>query len=118
MSRETECRRCRVYCTWVVRPASCIERGCERLYLQEDGAGRRFVGCLQGVFAMEVDLDVLDEAERRPGGFGALRCAREPLPICASSIERAYPRRVPELGCVNPEFAEPVAGGAFRVVGH
>ena len=25
----------------------------------------------------------------------------------------AYPRRLPEIGCVNPEFHEPPGGGVF-----
>ena len=66
------------------------------------------------MFAAEVELAVLETAER-DGGFGALRCAREPLPICGSSIERAYPAREPDIGCVNPEFAERSGTNPFRV---
>lgn len=110
-----ECRRCRVYCTWVVRPSSCLARRCPSLYLHDDENGRRYLGCLEGVFGSEVDVEVLADAERSPGGFGALRCVRNPLPQCSSSIERAYPRREPDIGCVNPEFAEPAVGDAFSV---
>jgi hypothetical protein len=115
-TRATECRRCRVYCDWVVEPTACVERECVNLYAVEGLDGRRYVGCLMRVFGPEVDAEDLEAARGVRGGFGALRCSREPLPICRASVERAYPQRETPLGCLNPEFAEPPASDSFRVV--
>ena len=35
--------------------------------------------------------------------------------ICRAGVDAANPRRLPEIGCVNPEFHEPPGGGAFAV---
>ena len=64
--------------------------------------------------------DVVGEAfervrESNRGRFGLLRADRRPLPLCRASVERAYADRLPLIGCVNPEFAEPVDGEPFRV---
>jgi hypothetical protein len=47
--------------------------------------------------------------------FGSIRAARVPLPICAARVDSAYPQRLPEIGCVNPEFHEPPGGGTFTI---
>ena len=110
-----ECRSCRVCCDRVVYPSACLERACPNLYCYSDADGRRFVGCLERVFTSELDLDLL-EAATAGSGFGALRCAGEPLPICRTDVDRAYARRAGDLGCVNPEFFElPVGRPTFRV---
>jgi hypothetical protein len=112
---EVECRRCGVHCDKVVYPASCAERACPFLYAYEE-FGHRYVGCMQKVFDVEIDLDLLLEAESRRDGFGAVRATNPPLPFCEVDVEACYESRADELGCVNPEFHElPVGEPSFRV---
>ena len=112
---ETACRRCAVHCEKVVYPASCLERACPFVYAYEEH-GHTFMGCLQKVFTAEIDLDMLEAAERRREGFGPVRALRGPLPMCRSSVQETFTNRESDLGCVNPEFAELPAGSpTFRV---
>jgi hypothetical protein len=112
---EVECRRCEVHCDKVVYPAACAERGCPFLYAYEE-FGHRYVGCMQRVFEVDIDLDLLLEAESQRGGFGAVRATSPPLPLCRVEVEPCYESRVEELGCVNPEFHElPVGEPSFRI---
>jgi hypothetical protein len=112
---EVECRRCGVHCDKVVYPGACAERACPFLYAYEE-FGHRYVGCMQKVFDVEIDFDLLLEAESRRGGFGAVRVTNPPLPLCQVDVEPCYESRVDELGCVNPEFHElPVGEPSFRV---
>ena len=112
---EVECRRCGVHCDKVVHPSACVARGCPFLYSFEE-VGRTYVGCMQKVFDVEIDLDLLTELEARPQGFGAVKAARAPLPICHSEISSCYDHRSDDLGCRNPEFNEvPLASPSFRV---
>ena len=112
---EVECRRCGVHCDKVVYPAACIERGCAFLYSYEE-FGHTYVGCMQKVFDVEIDLDLLREAESRRSGFGAVRATAPALPMCHVEVESCYESRSDELGCVNPEFHElPVGEPSFRV---
>src|SRR5712691_8097641 len=78
---ELECRRCGVHCDKVVYPGACLERGCPFLYAYEE-FGHTYVGCLQKVFDVEIDLDLLCEAERTRAGFGAVRTTAPALPMC------------------------------------
>src|ERR1700689_5366189 len=55
---ETECRRCEVHCDKVVYPGACLSRGCPFVYSYE-GWGHTYVGCMQKIFAVEIDLDLL-----------------------------------------------------------
>jgi hypothetical protein len=111
---EMECRRCEVHCDKVVHPSACIERACPFMYAYE-AWGHTYVGCMQKVFDVEIDLDLLKAAERR-GGFGAVRAVRRPLPMCQTEIESTYVSRGNELGCVNPEFFElPDGQPNFRI---
>ena len=98
------CRMCAVSCERVVHPAGCIAAGCLRSYSYERD-GSTYFGCLEGVFAVEIDRARFDdlEAER---GFGGLRVAREPLAVCRVGVERTFEHR-PHGTCVNPGF-EPV----------
>ena len=115
---ESECRRCSVHCDKVVHPASCLARSCPFVYAYEEH-GHTFMGCMQRIFAVEIDLDLLRAAERRREGFGAVKALRNPLPMCDSEVEECYVSRSGELGCVNPEFNELPAGSpTFRVVAH
>jgi hypothetical protein len=111
---EVECRRCDVHCDKVVHPAACVARACPFLYAYEDH-GHTFIGCMQKVYAVEIDLDLLDAAERA-GGFGAVKAIRRPLPMCTTEVESTYESRGDALGCVNPEFHElPDGHPNFRV---
>jgi hypothetical protein len=113
---DVECSRCGVHCDKVVYPSSCLSRSCPFVYAYEEH-GHTFMGCMQKVFEVEIDLDMLSAAERRREGFGAVKAMRNPLPMCHSEVEPCYEHRSGELGCVNPEFNELPAGlPTFRVV--
>lgn len=112
---ELECRRCEVHCDKVVYPGACVERSCPFVYAYE-AWGHTYMGCLQGVYGVEIDLDLLREAEGRRDGFGAVKARRAPLPMCRSEVSSCYESRSDEVGCRNPEFFEmPVASQSFRV---
>jgi hypothetical protein len=111
---EVACRRCDVHCDKVVYPSACVEKNCPFLYSFQE-VGRTYVGCLQKVFDVEIDLVLLLEAEKR-GEFGAVRANRRPLPMCRVEVESCYEGREDDLGCLNPEFSElPVGEPTFRV---
>jgi hypothetical protein len=111
---EVECRRCDVHCDKVVYPSACVERECPFLYSFVE-VGRTYVGCMQKVFAVEIDLMLMLDAEER-GGFGAVRASKRPLPMCRVEVESCYEGREDDLGCVNPEFHElPVGEPSFRI---
>ena len=113
---ETECRRCSVHCEKVVYPGACLEHACPFVYAYEEW-GRTYVGCMQKVFEVEIDLVQLTEAQGRRGGFGAVRARRQPLPMCRAEVVRCYENRDDELGCLNPEFSEIARGQPpFRVI--
>src|SRR3989442_11171995 len=78
---EVECRRCGVHCDKVVYPAACVERACPFLYAYEDH-GHTYIGCMQKVYGVEIDLGVLRSMQARRGGFGAMKAKRQPLPMC------------------------------------
>ena len=106
---EVECDRCAVHCDKVVNPAACVARSCPFLYAYE-AFGHTYIGCLQKVYSVEIDLDLLQEAEQERGGFGAIRALRRPLPMCSSAVESCYSHHNDEMGCRNPEFFELPAG--------
>ena len=92
-----------------------MERSCPFVYAYEEH-GHTFMGCMQKVFEVEIDVEMLRAAERRREGFGAVRATRQPLPMCHSEVDPCYAHRAGELGCVNPEFNELPAGSpTFRV---
>lgn len=112
---EVECRRCEVHCGKVVYPGACVERSCAFVYAYE-AFGHTYMGCMQRVFDVEIDLDLLRSAERRRDGFGAVVARRAPLPMCRAEVSSCYEQRGDEAGCRNPEFFEiPVASPSFRV---
>jgi hypothetical protein len=110
-----ECRRCSAYCDRVIAPSACIAQGCPNLYAYDDPlTGRRFMGCVQKVFATEIDVELFQEAERTRAGFGTVRLAGAPLARCEFEIERAHEGM--EDPCVNPRFFDlpDAAADAFR----
>jgi hypothetical protein len=113
---ELECRRCDVHCDKVVYPSACVERACPFLYAFEE-FGHTYIGCMQKVYGVEIDLEMLREAEAKREGFGAMRTIRAPLPMCRVEVEECFgAERSGELGCVNPEFHElPVGKPTFKV---
>ena len=113
---ELECRRCEVHCDKVVYPSACVERACPFMYAYEE-FGHTYIGCMQRVYGVEIDLEMLGEAEARSEGFGAMRTMRAPLPMCRVEVEECYGAgRSGDLGCVNPEFHElPVGTPTFKV---
>lgn len=112
---EVECRRCEVHCGKIVYPGACIERACAFVYAYE-AFGHTYMGCMQRVFDVEIDLDLLRTAESRPDGFGAVVARRSPLPMCQVEVSSCYEQRGDEAGCRNPEFFEiPIARPSFRV---
>ena len=72
---EGECRHCAVHCEKVVHPGACIRMGCPFVYAYE-AWGRMYMGCLQKVFSVEIDLELLESAESTRSGFGAVRARR------------------------------------------
>ena len=121
---EVECRRCEVHCDKVVYPSACVARSCPFLYAYEE-FGRTYVGCMQKVYSVEIDLELLQEAEERKPGFGAVRANRKPLPMCHAEVESTYlepgrrPRlrepRVPRAARRRPELPRFRAGARLRV---
>src|SRR5262245_39713112 len=111
---EIECRRCDVHCDKIVYPAACVERSCPFLYAYRE-FGHTYVGCMQRVYSVDIDLDLLQAAEQERG-FGAVKAVRNPLPMCRAEVEPCYEHRADGLGCVNPEFFEvPQGQPSFRV---
>jgi len=96
------CRKCPVYCERVVQPAGCFEAGCPMLYSYDED-GRRYFGCMQRVFDVEVDMRRFRDLERTRSGFGGLLLAREPLPVCRVGLEQSHPDRA-DGPCRDPEF--------------
>ena len=86
-----ECRQCCAFCDRIVHPSGCIASGCRYLYLYDDeDTGRRFMGCMNKVFRVEIDLELFHAAERTRHGFGGVKMTGMPLPQCRTSVERAY----------------------------
>ena len=114
MDPVTACRRCAVRCDKIVYPSGCLESGCARLYAYEED-GRRFVGCLDRIFGVELDLAAYRALEACRGGFGALRAAREPHAWCRTDVDAAFEHRA-EGACVNPDFLLSATRHPLRVI--
>jgi hypothetical protein len=108
-----ECRRCSTFCDRVIAPATCVADGCPNLYSYDDPlTGRRYMGCLQQVFATEIDVELFRQAERTRAGFGSVRLANAPLKRCRFTVEQAYDGRgIEAYRCVNKRFFDWPDGG-------
>jgi hypothetical protein len=112
---EVQCRHCEVHCEKVVYPGACLRMACPFVYAYE-AWGRTYMGCLQKVFDVEIDLTLLQAAEAGRSGFGPVRARRAPLPMCEVEVVECYAGREDALGCRNPEFHElPRERATFRV---
>jgi hypothetical protein len=108
-----ECRQCSTFCDRVIAPASCVADGCPSLYAYDDPlTGRRYMGCVQRVFAAEIDVELFRQAERTRAGFGTVRLASAPTARCRFTVEQAYDGRgIEAYRCVNKRFFDwPDAG--------
>jgi hypothetical protein len=104
-SIEAECRQCCSFCDRLVEPSGCLESGCRYLYLYDDeDSGARYMGCLNKVFKVEIDMELFRQAQRTRHGFGGVKLAGTPLPQCRISVERAYQGAGDAFDCVNPGF--------------
>ncbi len=101
----SECRQCCSFCDRVLLPSGCLESNCEYLYLYDDETtGRRFMGCLNKVFKVEIDVELFRESERTRHGYGGVKLTGAPLARCRTSVERAYHGGGDAFDCVNPMF--------------
>ena len=112
----SECRQCCSFCDRVVLPSGCIESNCPYLYLYDDEtSGRRFMGCMNKVFKVEIDVELFHETERTRQGFGGVKVTGAPTARCRTNVERAYHGIGGAFDCVNPMFfddpAPPEAAG-------
>ena len=106
-AQVSECRQCCSFCDRVLLPSGCLESNCEYLYLYDDEAnGRRYMGCLNKVFKVEIDVELFRETERTRHGYGGVKLTGTPLPRCRTSVERAYHGCGDAFDCVNPQFFE------------
>jgi hypothetical protein len=100
-----ECRQCCTFCDRVVLPSGCIESNCPYLYLYDDeDTGARYMGCMNKVFKVEIDVAVFHEAERTRQGFGGVKMTGMPIAQCRTAVERAYDGVGAPFECVNPGF--------------
>lgn len=91
----------------MVHPSGCIASGCQYLYLYDDEqTGRRFMGCMNKVFGVEIDEELFEEAERTRHGYGGVKMSGTPLPQCRVAVERAYDGIGEPFDCRNPAFFE------------
>jgi hypothetical protein len=100
-----ECRQCCSFCDRILHPSGCIQSRCRYLYSYDDeGSGRRFMGCLNKIFKVEIDVGVFDEAQRTRHGYGGVKLTGSPIPQCQVSVESAYGGDGEAFQCVNPGF--------------
>ena len=102
--KDLECRRCRVLCERVVHPVECVRHGCSYTYAftQEDIT---FFGCLEKVFAPELNLQPHIESPRRDP-YGALKVQRDPRDECVVSTTKAYAFLYSWRECRNHTFGQ------------
>jgi hypothetical protein len=99
-----ECRECRTFCDKLIEPRGCLELRCRFLYSYHDPlSGNRFMGCVNKVFAAEIDIDLFEDAELT-GGYGGIKLTGTPMPQCQFQVEPSYEGSGPAYSCVNPKF--------------
>ena len=102
-----ECRRCCTFCDRVLLPSGCLDANCRYLYLYDDEqTGSRYMGCMNKVFKVEIDMETFQQAERTRHGYGGVKMTGTPLPQCRIAVERAYYGEGEAFSCVNPSFFE------------
>lgn len=102
---QTECRDCCSFCDRVVHPSGCLAAGCRYLYFyDEERSGRRYMGCMNKVFRVEIDVELFQEAQRTRQGYGGVKLSGTPLAVCEVAVERAYQGHGEAFECVNPGF--------------
>ena len=90
-----------------MHPSGCLAASCPYLYLYDDEQnGRRYMGCMNKVFRVEIDVEVFEQAERTRHGFGGVKMTGTPIGRCKTSVERAYDGYGDAFECVNPGFFE------------
>ncbi len=117
---EVECRRCEVHCDKVVYPGACLERACPFVYAYE-AWGHTYMGCMQKVYEVEIDLDLLRAAESRQDGFGAVQAMRPPLPMCRTEVAGCYEApsrraRLPQPGVLRGSARAVRASASFAQI--
>ena len=113
IAEASECRQCCAFCDRVVLPSGCLETNCPYLYLYDDeDTGSRYMGCMNKVFRVEIDMAVFGEAERTRIGFGGVKMTGMPIAQCRTSVERAYDGSGAAFDCVNPRFFDDPASEA------
>jgi hypothetical protein len=113
IGEASECRQCCAFCDRVVLPSGCLETNCPYLYLYDDeDTGSRYMGCMNKVFRVEIDMAVFGEAERTRHGFGGVKMTGMPIAQCRTSVERAYDGSSAAFDCVNPRFFDDPASEA------
>jgi hypothetical protein len=89
----------------MIHPAGCLASDCRYLYFYDDEeTGARFMGCLNKIFSVEIDVEIFREAERTRHGFGGVKLTGRPLPQCRMTVERAYDGYGDAFDCVNRDF--------------
>jgi hypothetical protein len=82
--------------------------GCRYLsFYDDEDTGARYMGCLNKVFDVEIDVEVFGEAERTRHGYGGVKMTGRSLPICRTSVEQAYDGYGDAFECVNLAFFVP-----------
>lgn len=62
------------------------------------------MGCMHNVFSVEIDIDLLRQAERSLAGYGGVKVASTPLPHCPFTVERTFEGAGEDYRCGNLSF--------------
>jgi hypothetical protein len=66
------------------------------------------------VFSAQIDIERFRRMQGTAAGFGGLRLARDPLPVCPVEVQRTFAHR--GGACVNPDFLLCDAPGGYEVL--
>ena len=111
-TEANECRRCTTFCDRVIAPSACLAQQCTFLYVYgEPLSGRRFMGCMQKVFATEIDVELFREAERTRAGFGTVRLAG------SATLCRLYALAFAEYGVEHRQHDPDIAARGLALLG-